>query len=60
VNEDVRRYEAVVWEKEPESVGKRTFIYATDLRDAKRRLEEVHGDDKIYSIWNEEDSNKPR
>lgn len=35
-------------------------VMAIDLNDAERQLIEKHGQGKLFSIWNEEDSNKPR
>jgi hypothetical protein len=60
MEENLKRYDAIVWGKDPASIGVRTFVYAVDPREARRQLVEAHGSDKIFSIWNEEDSAKPR
>lgn len=60
MTEKLKRYDAIVWGKDPESIGERTFVDASDSMAAKRELVKIYGDDKIYSIWNEEDRNKPR
>lgn len=60
MNEKLKRYDGIVWGEDPESIGQRTYVYATDSKDAKRKFVEMYGDDKIYSIWNEEDRRRPR
>ncbi len=56
----LRRYEAIIWAPEPESVGIRTTYFAVDLADAKKQLVAEHGENRISSLWNEEDAEKPR
>lgn len=60
MNEKLKRYDAIVWGKDPESIGERTFVHANDPMAARRELVKIYGDNKIYYISNEEDSSKPR
>ena len=56
----LRQYEAIIWGREPESVGVRTTYFAVDLDDAQKQLVAEHGEHCISSLWNEEDAQKPR
>lgn len=55
-----REYKAIVWKKDSDQAGRRVTIYAVDLDDATRLLEEQFGKDITYTLHNEEDANKPR
>jgi hypothetical protein len=56
----VRPFEAIIWQSTPDSVGVRVSLQAADVTEAYRILAIEHGSDAIYSIWNEQDSQKPR
>lgn len=56
----VRPFEAIIWQRTPDSVGIRVSLQAANITEAHRILESEYGSDAIYSIWNEQDSEKPR
>ena len=56
----LRRYEAIIWGPEPESVGIRTTYFAADIIDAEKQLVAEHGENCISSLWSEEDAEKSR
>ena len=53
-------YQAIVWRQDPNQPGERVTVFAYDLEDAKRELEQIYGDNFTFSIYNEEDANRPR
>jgi hypothetical protein len=58
--ENLKLYDAIVWGKEPEAIGERTSVLAMSAADAKRKLQAIYGEDKIYYITNAEESSRPR
>jgi hypothetical protein len=56
----LRPFEAIIWQRTPDSVGVRLSLQAADVTEAHRILASEHGPDAIYSIWNEQDSEKLR
>ena len=60
MSEDEKCYRAVVWGPEPDSVGQRVTIHAKNLADAKRQLVAQFGEDRIYTLSNDEDASRPR
>lgn len=55
-----RVYKAIVWTKDPQSVGQRVTLVASSPDDADRQLAERYGTDIVYTLYNEEDAAKPR
>lgn len=61
INENKKRiYQAIVWRQGEDQVGERTTVLADDLETAERELKQRYGEDIIFSLYNEEDANKPR
>ncbi len=58
MDQEMRPYEAVVWRDD--LAGERVTIFAKSLDDARRELKHRFGDDIRFSLYNEEDANKPR
>jgi len=58
--ESMRLYHAITWTKNETRAGRRVTVLATDLEDARKRLEEEHGKGTVFSLHNEEDANRPR
>lgn len=56
----IRPYQAIIWGPEPGSVGTRAIYYAADGDGARMQAILEHGEHCIISIWNEEDSERPR
>jgi hypothetical protein len=56
----VRPFQAIIWQSAPDSLGIRVAIHAPSLSEAKRILEQEHGADAIYTLWNENDAENPR
>jgi hypothetical protein len=59
-NPPLRPYQAIIWGREPQSVGIRTIYFAVDIDDAQNQLVAEYGENCISSLWNEEDADKPR
>ena len=55
----MKLYQALVGEPDSDK-GRRVSIYAPDIQEAKRLLEEEYGEGNVVSVWNEEDASKPR
>ncbi|WP_157359906.1 hypothetical protein [Caldimonas brevitalea] len=60
MNENKRVYQAMVWSSDPDKPGERTTVLADDLGDAERQLRQKYGEDIEFSLYNEEDADKPR
>jgi hypothetical protein len=60
MNERKRAYHAIVWGDDPKLPGERVTVLAADLDDAQRQLEERYGKDRMFTLHNEEDADKPR
>ncbi len=58
--EPLRPFEAIIWQRTPDSVEFRVTIHAADVTEAHRILQAEHGPDAGYSIWNKQDSEKLR
>lgn len=56
----LREFEALVARTGSDDAAFRTSVRARDLDDATNRLAELYGRERILSVWNEEDANKPR
>ena len=57
---DMRTYKAIVWPGTGDLPGERLIIQASDLDDAERQLKQQFGEDIRFSLYNEEDADKPR
>lgn len=55
-----REYRAMIWTKDPARPGQRVTVLATSLDDARKRLEEEHGEGTVFDLHTEEEANKPR
>lgn len=60
MNEIKRPYQAIVWGQDSSKPGERTIVLAEDLDDAERQLKQKYGEDIVFSLFNEEDADKPR
>ncbi|WP_431260295.1 hypothetical protein ACQ86G_09195 [Roseateles chitinivorans] len=60
MDQDVRLYDAIVWTRNPESIGQRIAIWAVDGDDALRQLFGQFGEDIIYTLKNEEEASRIR
>lgn len=60
MNESERIYRAIVWRERSNESGERTTVLADDLDDAERQLKQKYGEDIVFSLYNEEDADKPR
>lgn len=59
-SENLRLYNAMVWETDPNVPGRRVTVEAADLDDARRLLEAEYGEGNVYYLRNEEDAASPR
>jgi len=50
----------MIWTKDPGRPGQRVTVFATSLDDARKRLEEEHGEGTVFDLHTEEEANKPR
>jgi hypothetical protein len=57
---ELRPYEALILSLGPFAAVFRVTVVARSLDDAKERLESEYGHGRVYSVWNEDDANKPR
>jgi hypothetical protein len=57
---DKREYQAIIWTSDPARPGRRVRILATSLEDARRQLEEAHGQEAVYSLHGEDEAGKVR
>jgi len=55
-----RPFNAIIWKREPDSVGVRVTIHAVDVSEAARILEREHGTDVLHTLWNDKDAERPR
>jgi hypothetical protein len=60
MNESKRVYKAIVWGPDSNKPGERTTVLADDLHDAERQIKQRYGEGVIFSLYNEEDAEKPR
>lgn len=56
--EKTRTYKAIVWVGD--RPGQRLTLEATDLEQAEKYLREKFGQDIVFTLYNEEDANRPR
>ena len=57
---ELRPYEALISHPGPLAAVFRVTVAARNLDDAKERLESEYGHGRVFSLWNEDDANKPR
>ncbi|MGX4642657.1 hypothetical protein [Massilia sp. SYSU DXS3249] len=56
-----RTYKALVWKPEPGVAGKRVTVFADSLEQARRKLEEEHGQGSVFDLHDDEpDAAAPR
>ena len=61
VSGQLREYQAIVWPSADESVpGKRVDYWAVDGEAAEASLRIDFGADVHFTLWNEDDANRPR
>ena len=60
MNESKRLYRAIVWCERFNESGERTTVLACDLDDAERQLKQRYGKDIVFSLYSEEDADKPQ
>jgi hypothetical protein len=60
MSENLKPYDAIVWGKEPDAIGERVSVFAESAAEAKRKLQAIYGEDKVYYITNTEESSRPR
>jgi hypothetical protein len=58
MTDEPRVYKAIIWVGE--LPGRRVTILANSLEEAKEKLEAEHGAGHVYSLYNEEDMERPR
>ena len=56
----LREYRAIIWSQDRSVPGQRVTVMATDLDDARSRLEREHGQGTVFDLHNPEDAEKPR
>ncbi len=56
----MKLYEAIIWDPDPNVPGQRVSVMATDLADARSKLEAEYGKDRTISLRNEADSTRIR
>ena len=56
----LKPYSAVVWKAGPDSLGVRVTVMAENLEDAESKLKQEHGEGIQYTLYNEDDADKPR
>lgn len=56
----LREFKAVIWTKDPDQTGRQVTVWAVDLQDAKRQLDEKYGPDQVFDLHAAEDANRPR
>jgi len=56
----MKLYKAIIWDADPNVPGKRVTVHASDLDEAKRKLEDEYGEGRVFNLHNEEDANSPR
>lgn len=60
MEDEKRVYQAIVWYKDREQLGERATVLANSLDDAELQLKDRYGEGIFYSLYNEEDADKPR
>jgi hypothetical protein len=60
MEENMKEYKAIVWDRGPDAPGKRVSVMARSLAEATERLEAEYGKDIPLSVYNEEDADRPR
>jgi hypothetical protein len=60
MSENERPYLAIVWGQDPDKAGERITIFAESLDDAERSLKQKYGENIVFTLYNEEDADRPR
>jgi len=53
-------YKVIVWGPGEDAIGKRVEITANDPAEARSKLQSQFGESHKFSLYNEEDANRPR
>jgi len=53
-------FDAIIWDKEPDAVGQRVSVLASDIHEARRKLEIEYGEERIITLHNNDDANRIR
>lgn len=56
----MREFKALVAKRDSDGPWERVTLWAETGRDAIEQLKVQFGEDLTYSVWNEEDANRPR
>ena len=56
----IKEYRGIYWEDDSDDIAKRITINATSIEEAVRKLKEKYGENIKFSLYNEEDAQKPR
>ncbi len=59
-NSPFRPYKAIVWTDDPERAGQRSEVMARGLDEARSLIKAQFDEPITITLWNEEDSEKPR
>lgn len=55
-----KEYQAIIWTKDPTRPGQRVSVCATSLEDARKQLEDEHGEGTVFDLHNQEEADKLR
>lgn len=57
---NLREYSAMIWVKDSNQPERRVTVWASDLMEAKRLLDDEHGAENVFDLHNKEDAERPR
>ena len=60
MSENMKTYIAMIWEKDSNKSGRRVSTSATNLDEAKEKLELEYGKGNVFDLHNEDDANRIR
>lgn len=60
MSQALRLYHAIVWTRDPDSVGVRVELLAESLDDAEAELKTQYGEEIVFTLFNREDAERPR
>lgn len=60
MSDNDKLYHAMIWTGDSSIPGQRVTVLAENLREAKKKLEQLHGEGNVYDLHNEEDAARPR
>lgn len=56
----MKQYDAIVWPPDPNQPGERVTIFADNVEDAQKKIEEKYGKGRVYTVKNKEEASRPR